>query len=151
MQTFTFTVFGGVIIFITGQIILKFFIDPSQELKKTLSGVSHTLLFYQSVLTNPSSNEEIASEIKLKSAEILSKSSVLIFYCLAQRIFDLPSRPSILAASKELNLLSHSMRLESKNFENSSAYNAKKTDFAVQNSHALLEIGRLLKIPTTYS
>jgi len=150
MSTFIFTVLGGVIIFVVGQFVLKLVIEPAQELKKSLGSISYILLLHQNNLVNATFNKEIAAEIKSKSAEIVSKSSVVIGDGLALKIFGLPSKSNILLASRELNTIYYGMLEESKAFEDSQDYNAKKTDFAVENSKAIMEIGKLLQLQTSF-
>ncbi len=45
------TVFSGVLIFVVGQIIVRFLIDPIQEFKKTIGKISYELKFYANVYT----------------------------------------------------------------------------------------------------
>ena len=150
MTNFILTVLGGVLIFVVGQILLKLVIEPAQELKKSLGAVSNILLLHQAQLINAAFNREIAFEIKSKSVEILSKSSVVLGYRLIRKILGLPSKSNILLACRELNHVSYGMREESKAYEDSSAYNAKKTDFAMENTKAIIKVGKLLELHTTY-
>lgn len=150
MTTFVFTVLSGVIIFVAGQFVLKLVIEPVQELKKSLGSVSYILLLHQAKLTNATSNKEIAYEIKSKSADILSKSNVVIGDGLFLKIFGLPSKSNILLASKELNFIYYGMLEESKAIQDSPAYNAKKTDFAMENVKAIKKIAKLLHLQTSY-
>ncbi|HEY9625786.1 MAG TPA: hypothetical protein V6C84_00655 [Coleofasciculaceae cyanobacterium] len=141
---------GGVLIFVIGQIILKLIIEPVQELKKILGDTDHILLIHQAKLTNAVSDEKIVTELKLKSSEIISKSDVVPCYAFIHILFGLPSRKNILEASKNLNQLSYGMRKEAKQFQESASYNARRKDFAIENTEAVEEIGRLLQIKTTY-
>jgi hypothetical protein len=150
METFVLTVLGGVFIFVLGQIVLKLVIDPAQELKRTLGGTSHSLLLHQAQLTNASFDKDIAAEIKLKSAEIVSKSHTVLWYALVRIVFGLPSKKNILSVSRQLNLISYGMLAETKKFEDSPGCNATKTDFALENARAIREAGRLLGLKTTY-
>jgi hypothetical protein len=150
METFVLTVTGGVIIFSAGQILLKLIIEPAQDLKRALGATSHTLLSHHSKLTNASSDKDVAIEIKLRSAEILSKSCVILMYGLVRSIFGLPSKQNLLDASRHLNRIYYGMLQESKDFENSPSYNAARTDFATENSKAMSEVGRLLNIVSSY-
>ena len=150
MTTFIFTILGGVIIFVVGQFVLKLVIEPIQELKKSLESVSYILLLHQAKITNASSNKEIADEIKSKSAEILSKSSVVIGDGQFLKIIGLPSKANIHLACKELNFIYYGMLEESKKFEDSPAFNAKKTDFAFENVKAIQKIAELLHLRTSY-
>ena len=150
MATFLLTILGGVSIFIVGQILMKLIIEPAQELKKSLGTVSNTLLLHQAQLTNAAFNKEIAFQIKSISAEILSKSGVLLGYDFVHKLFDLPSKANILMASRELNQISYGMREESKAYEDSPDYNAEKSNFAMENTKAIIEVGKLLNLQTTY-
>lgn len=150
METFVLTVIAGVLIFVLGQIVLKLIIEPAQELKRTLADTSHVLLLHQANLTNASFDKEVSAEVKLKSAEIVSKSHALLWYPVTRVLFGLPSKAHILSASRQLNLISYGMLVESKQFEDSPAYNAPKTDFARENALAIREVGRLLGVKTRY-
>jgi len=37
--TSAFTIFGGVVVYVTGQIIMKIFIDPIHEQKRVIAGI----------------------------------------------------------------------------------------------------------------
>jgi hypothetical protein len=150
MTTFVLTVLGGVLIFVVGQIVLKLVIEPAQELKRSLGSTSHALLLHQAKLTNASSDKEIAAEMKSLSAEIVSKSHAVLWYAFVRIVFGLPSKKNILMASRQLNSISYGVLEESKKFEDSSNFNAKKTDFALENTTAIVEVGRLLGLKTTY-
>jgi hypothetical protein len=144
------TVLGGVLVFVIGQIVLKLIIEPVQELKRSLGSTCHSLLLHQAKLTNAASDRDIAGEMKLKSAEILSKSQAVLWYSLVRIVFGLPSEVRLLKASHQLNRLYYGMIEESKKFEDSAYYNGKKTDFALENTRAVQEVGRLLGLKTTY-
>ena len=79
---------NGVLIFVAGQYILRLIIEPAQELKKTLGSISYIMLLKQAELTNANFNKEIAIEIKTKSAEIVSKSNMIICYNLVKKYLD---------------------------------------------------------------
>lgn len=151
MENLPITVFAGLFVFITSQYILKLIIEPSIELKKALSGVSASLLLNQAKITNATSNDEIATDIKQHSASIVAKSSVIVGYPIVYWFLRLPQKNDILDASRELNSIYHGMRKETQEFENSKYYNAKKTNWAFENHNSLKKIERLLKIPTSYS
>jgi hypothetical protein len=150
MTTFVLTLLGGIVIFVVGQIILKLIIEPTQELKKSLAGTSHAMLLHQAKLTNATPDKEIAAEMKSMSVEFVSKSHTVLWYPFVRIVFGLPSRKNILGASRQLNLISYGMLEESKKFEESMAWNAKRTDFAMENAKAIREVGRRLGLKTTY-
>jgi hypothetical protein len=130
------TTLGGVIIFVLGQLILKLVIEPVQELKKSLGLVSYILLFHQEKIISGMVDSEIANEIKAISAEIVSKSAVVIEYWIFLKIFKLPSKSSIILASQELNTIHYAI------------LQGNKPDIPLK---AIIKIGELLQLKTTYS
>ncbi|MFA5835241.1 MAG: hypothetical protein WDA22_17310 [Bacteroidota bacterium] len=145
MDTLIFTVLGGILVYVIGQIILTRIIIPSQELKKTLSGISNVLLLHQAKLANASFDKEISSEIKSKSAEVVSKTHVILWFAVVRLVFGLPSLKNIMSASRQLNLLSYNMLIENNVDQRSS-----RSDFAFENINVMRDIGRLLSIKTSY-
>ncbi len=150
MTTFILTVLGGISIFVSGQFILKLIIDPIQELKSVLGSISYILLANQAKITNAVSDKDISLEVQKKSAEIITKCNMILFYGMVKIIFRLPSKSNILKASRQLNWISYGMQEGVKEFQQSSAYDASKTDFPVENAKAIMKVGELLKIKTTY-
>ena len=142
--TFVLTVLGGVSVFLVGQIALKMILEPCQEMKRILGNTSHLLLYHQAKITNASANNDIATELKLKSAQIVSQTDVILLYSFVRFFFWLPSKRNVLKASHELNLLSHGMHSVTQPDE------SLRVDVARDNAIAVREIGKLLDIRTTY-
>lgn len=44
--TSSLTIIGGVLVFVAGQLVVKFVIEPIQELKKTLADIHDSLVFH---------------------------------------------------------------------------------------------------------
>lgn len=66
------TVLGGVIIYVLGQFLSKFLIEPIYELKKTIGEVRFNLTFHAPIIHTPISRTPARSE---KTYEALMKSS----------------------------------------------------------------------------
>ena len=47
------TIFGGVLLFVIGQLLSKFPIGPTQEMKKVIGGVQFNLAFHAGIILNP--------------------------------------------------------------------------------------------------
>ncbi|MEP7729420.1 hypothetical protein [Marinomonas primoryensis] len=150
MVNFTLTILSAVLIFSFTQILLKLVIEPSQQLKISISLAGSTLLRHQAALTNAACDIEISNKLKDHAAEILSKSSIVSWYWLARFLFGIPSKANIILSAQSFNRLSYGMNESAREFENSTSYNAKKTDFALENSNSISEIGKYLGIKTTY-
>ena len=85
--------------------MLKLAIEPTQELKKIIGKISHTLLVHEIKITNAIADEKIALEIKQRSAEIASQIDIILWYPLMAKIFFLPKKSDIEKATKCLNML----------------------------------------------
>ena len=150
MLNFTLTILSAVLIFSLTQILLKLVIEPSQQLKISIALAGNTLLRHQAELTNAACDTEIANKLKDHAAEILSKSSIISWYWLARLLFGIPSKENIMLSAKSFNWLSYSMKESAREFESSISYNAKKTDFPLENSKSISDIGKYLGVKTTY-
>lgn len=52
------TITGGIIIYVAGQIIARFFIDPYHEYQKTVGEIADALVYYAEVYSNPGSGDQ---------------------------------------------------------------------------------------------
>ena len=133
------TVITGVLVFVGGQLIVKSAIEPYIGFKEQLGKISNLLLANQAKLANPCAAEmsEIIHELKDAAAQLMAKHSALPFYIKKFHIgFSfVPSTPEILGSAQNLNLIASIH--EGKSKESTYEY--------------IAEIGRMLKIPTTYS
>ena len=111
--TAAFTILGGVLVYVTGQLLSKFLIDPSHELKKAIGEVRFNLAFHASIIHSPIARtperSDKAYEALLKSScDLLAKVDAIPFYRLLSRISFgfLPSEKSIQTAATHLRGLS---------------------------------------------
>ncbi len=51
--TASITILGGFIVFVLGQIVVKFFIEPIHEQSKTIGEIAYSLIFYANLYSNP--------------------------------------------------------------------------------------------------
>lgn len=111
--TAAFTIFGGVLVYVIGQLLSKFLIDPTHELKKVIGQVRFNLAFYAPTIHTPiartQERSDKAYEALLKSScELLAKVNAIPFYGLVSRISFgfLPTKKCIRDAAKQLRGLS---------------------------------------------
>jgi hypothetical protein len=99
------TVLSGTLVYVLGQIILKFFIEPVQELKKTIGVISHSLIERANVIYNPGlglKETETSKELRNLASRLQSHLYLIPRYSATAQIFGLPLPAKILAASKAL-------------------------------------------------
>ncbi len=66
------TILGGLFLYVIGQLLSKFFIDPAHELKKAIGEVRYNLAFHAPIIHTPASRKPERSQ---KAYEALMKSS----------------------------------------------------------------------------
>jgi len=111
-MTVSLTILSGVVTFVIGQFMLKLFIDPVQEFKKTIADVALALIEYSNVYAN---SGVIGIEVEKKASEELRKLSsrlnaqtyLIPSYNIAAKFFRLPSRDQVTNAASNLIGLSN--------------------------------------------
>ena len=114
LLTGAFTILGGVLVFVLGQIFLKSMIEPVQDLRKVISEVLFFLMKDNPTIHNAhrvNRDEALSSGRNLErlGASLLANQRLIPFYCIARRLWGLPEREAIVHASKRLRLISNSM------------------------------------------
>lgn len=101
------TILTGVFIFVLGQIVVKLFIDPINQLKKTIAEVNHALSFYARIYMNPGvapveENKEASSKLRAISCQLMADVSVIPLYRVMAFLFGLPAFTHIDRAASNL-------------------------------------------------
>lgn len=125
------TIFTGVSVYVLGQIIMKFFIEPVHEFQRIIADVSHSLIEYKNVYSNPGvtgiENENIASDVFRKlSSQLNARAYLIPCYDRTAKLFGLPPRINIIKSTKYLIGLSNGVF---KSAERLATKNAEKADF----------------------
>ena len=104
---------GGVAVYVVGQVLSKFFIEPLYEFRKTLGEVRFNLAFHAAAIHTPtgrtSDTSNAAAEALMKnSCDLIAKLQAVPLYGLTRLISfgALPSRKAIEQASVQLRVLS---------------------------------------------
>lgn len=89
------TIFGGVILFVIGQLLSKFLIEPIQEFKKAIGEVRFNLAYYAPTIHTPISRDKERSDkaydaIMRNSCDLLTKADAIPFYRFLPRQLILP-------------------------------------------------------------
>ncbi|UMB78848.1 hypothetical protein FXN80_10780 [Dickeya fangzhongdai] len=97
------TVVAGVSVFVIGQIILKWFLDPIIAFKEQLGRTSSLFLSKQAAITNVTYSEELVNELKECAASLMAKKSAISFYQFFQKFLMLPPVDNIYDAALSIN------------------------------------------------
>ena len=128
--TVFYTVLSGVITFVIGQIIVKLFLDPVQDMKKTIGQVSHTFVERANVIANPGVPtkevmDDTSDSLRRLSSQLHAHLYLIPWYDTTSKVFRLPSKEMLLVASSALIGLSNSVyRLDDRVYES----NAKRVE-----------------------
>jgi hypothetical protein len=129
-MTIFLTILAGVVTYVLGQLVMKLVIEPVHEFKKVVSDISHSLIEYANVYSNPGvSGEEIEKDVSSILRKLSSRLNAQMYlipkYKQTARVFGLPSRENTTQAAKHLIGLSNSVF---KSAANLATKNAKKAD-----------------------
>jgi hypothetical protein len=136
----TLTALFGIVVFIVGQFVAKFMIEPAAQVRKAMADISSTVLFRQRQITNASKDIDVSEDLRRVAAQLLASVSMVVAYDKVRRVrvWQLPSKADALEASRQLNLLAYGTM---PNADDPRPF---------QNRAALLQLGWLLKIPVQY-
>jgi len=132
--TSSLTIIGGIIIYIGGQIISKFFIEPIHTQKKIIGEIDDALGFYANVYCNPGvlpkkKMDEASNRFRQLATLLRSKAYLIPWYNLFVRIRIVLKSESIKNTSSELIGLSNSIHRESiEGLESLGILNSKRAD-----------------------
>lgn len=110
--TSSLTIIGGVVVYTLSQIMSKFLIDPIHEQKRVIGEIADALIYYANIYANPGigPREELdkaSDKLRQLSTLLQSKTHMITWYRLFQKIKVVHKSSSIEGASKELIALSN--------------------------------------------
>jgi len=115
------TVVSGTLIFVTGQIILKFIIEPIHKQKEIIGEIADALIYYANVYTHPvfkdeSKNSEVGKkrekgheEFRKFACQIVSKTQLIPYYETLSTLKIVTKKQKIIKARGNLIGLSNGM------------------------------------------
>lgn len=118
MTSFT-TILAGVSVFVLGQVVLKWIIEPIQELRKLKGEILFHLANDYATIQNAKVVEkdvavEVGKVLERLGASLLANEHLIPMYSYIRCIFSLPDRKDIQFAAKRLRLISNSMFSDAK-------------------------------------
>lgn len=139
--TSSLTILGGVVVYVAGQIISKFFIEPIHEQKKIVGEIADALIFYANVYYNPGTGSkkkmnEASERLRQLATLLHSKTHLIPWYKFFEKTRVVLKSPSIEEASTKLIGLSNSINIPPN----------IATKVALKNSERADKIKKLLKL-----
>jgi hypothetical protein len=130
------TIFGGVVVFVVGQVILKWFIEPIQQFKKTLAEISNTSVRYAHAIHNPDIvspelRDEVYDKLRQLSGQLYADMELIPRspYPVLRWLFRLPSRDNVYNSANRLIGVANWMR----------SHSAYKLDHTIRNVQAICD------------
>jgi hypothetical protein len=142
-DTILLSVLAG-ILFVARQYFMKNIGGPMSEIRTIRDSIAKLLLLHQARLTNARADDGISGDLKQLSASLWATAGGIPLYRWFRFFYGLPALNCLLKSSKQLNCLSHGMN---------HAYQEShpKPKCAEENTKAILRLGALLGVHTTYS
>ena len=116
LLTSALTIFGGVLIYVAGQLLSKLILEPAYELRKTIAEVRFVLSFYAPTIHTPIGRDKDSSSkayeaLMKSSSDLLSKLHAIPAYDLVCHLSCglLPTRENVETAAVQLRGLSTHM------------------------------------------
>lgn len=119
MEVF-FTVVTGFATFALGQIAVKLVIDPVQEFKKVVADISHAVIEYANVYSNPGIpslevQKKVSEDTRKLSSRLNAQMYLVPCYSVTAVLFGLPRKARVVEAAGYLICLSNSVFGSAKN------------------------------------
>src|SRR3972149_11809067 len=109
LVTSMLTILGGVVVFVVGQLLSKFVIEPVHELRKAIGEVRYNLLFFAPDILTPIGRtrencDKVRDALRKNSSDLYIRSEAIRFYPLASWIFlgSVPPHEKVADAAKWL-------------------------------------------------
>lgn len=108
------TIVTGVLVFVLGQIFLKIFIDPVQELMRCLGQIRYCMVLYADIFCNPGvayqdKREQTVEELRINASKLLGALYLVRIFPVWRFLRFLPSKKNLETVSSELIGLSNSI------------------------------------------
>ncbi|KAF0127378.1 MAG: hypothetical protein FD189_125 [Elusimicrobia bacterium] len=120
-------VLSGVLVFLFGEIIQRFLLEPIKDFKKTIGKIDNKLKYYEKIIVTPDPNNdpkvskvlrELSCDLESSYKQIPGTTSLRLYGILPnqENIFFgiLPNQENISKAAKKIIFLSNSVNLETK-------------------------------------
>jgi hypothetical protein len=107
--TSALTIVGGVSVYVAGQIITRFFIDPYHEYRKVVGEIGHTLVYYANVSASSrrEDQEEASTALRRNAGLLRITAHAIPAYKIYAKIGLVPGWETVMAASSALIGLSN--------------------------------------------
>ncbi|MBI5694968.1 MAG: hypothetical protein HZC51_04380 [Nitrospirae bacterium] len=102
------TVVSGVVVFVLGQIVIKFFIEPIHEQRKAIGVACDTLIFYSGYYACPKSvfndpdREEAMRKTRELSTLLISQTHLIPWYPFFENIRIVKKKSVIISAARDI-------------------------------------------------
>jgi hypothetical protein len=141
--TSALTIFGSVLVYVIGQLISKFLIDPIHAQKKLIAEIGDSIIFYGNLYATPGKMpkekmDEASYKLRQQAALLQSKTHLIPYQTSLSRLRIIASKSAIEKASSLLIRLSNSIH--------GSSSNASGGNIGTANADTADEIKRLLNL-----
>lgn len=114
LLTASLTILGGIAVFVVGQIVEKFFIDPLDKFRRTLGDISFNMIYFANIYTSPGigdkeTMDETSRKLRELASRLISDSQAINGYRLFSLLRFIPTREHVRESTNKLLALSISV------------------------------------------
>ena|SRR5579883_213491 len=117
LLTATFTLIGGIFLFLISEFIRGYIVKPSIKLREHIGTIIDRVIFFQNHLMNSTVKEDVAREMSIQfrsaATQLRAKAYTVLWFEFCARIKIVPSKANIESASRQLIGLSNGTTIES--------------------------------------
>ncbi len=115
--TSSLTIIGGITVYVIGQVIEKFLIEPIYEQAKFIGEIADSLIFYADIISNPGYGkpkkiDDASKQLRQQASQLMAKTHAIRSYKLMQFLRIVPKHKDIISARQNLIGLSNSVHRE---------------------------------------
>lgn len=110
MSTVFETIVAGVSVYVLGQVVINFIVEPILEFRSLLGKVTQFFLRNQGEVISAEGSESTQNELFLLASELLQRRQSIIWYSRLSLLYGLPSHDKVLNAARSMNQIGNRVR-----------------------------------------
>lgn len=130
-MTIFLTIISGVVTFVLGQIVLKLFIEPVHDFRRTVADIALALIEYANIYLNPGvsgieAEKQASADLRKLASRLNAQMYLIPCYRFTSKVFRLPSGDKVTEVASNLIGLSNGLSKSSSDLISANVQRANK-------------------------